>query len=125
MSPVVLFDGECALCDASVRWIQARDRRGIFECVPRTSPAALAALRDAPERIRRADAIVMVEGGRSWAGSAAVIEVLRRLGLPWSLAVLAYAVPRPARDVLYASIARNRHAVGSDHRVPPPETRKG
>ena len=35
---VVLYDGECGLCDAGMRWLRARDRWGRFEFLPYQAP---------------------------------------------------------------------------------------
>jgi predicted DCC family thiol-disulfide oxidoreductase YuxK len=107
MQAVVLFDGDCAFCNASVRWIQARDRRERFRFVPLQSPEGRTLAPDAD-----GTTIVLVDGPRVWTRSGAAIEIGRRLGLPWSLAVLARGVPRPLRDGLYDVVARNRHRPG-------------
>jgi predicted DCC family thiol-disulfide oxidoreductase YuxK len=107
MPAVVLFDGDCALCHSSVRWIHARDRRGRFRFVPLQSPEGRTLAPGAD-----GTTVVLVDGPRTWTRSGAAIEIGRRLGLPWSLAVLALAVPRPLRDSFYDVVARNRHRPG-------------
>jgi predicted DCC family thiol-disulfide oxidoreductase YuxK len=104
---VVLFDGYCNLCDRSVRFVIDRDRRRVFRFAPSQSPAAAAflarcGLGSAP------GTIVFVERDGWSVRSTAAIRMARRLGLPWSLAVVASIVPASLRDIAYRIIARNR-----------------
>ena len=43
--PVLLFDGVCNLCNASVQWVLLRDPRGIFQFAALQSEAGQALLR--------------------------------------------------------------------------------
>lgn len=110
-TPVVLFDGVCNLCDASVRCIIDRDREGVFRFAPLDSEAGRAALGSAG--VAKAgglpDSVVLIDDAGVHTRSEAVIRIARRLGLPWSLAVLAYIFPRIVRDSVYAWVARNRY----------------
>lgn len=110
-SPVVLFDGVCNLCDASVRWIIDHDRKGVFRFAPLDSEAGRTALRGsgATARCGVPDSVVLIDAAGVHTRSEAVIRIARRLGLPWSMAMLAYIMPRVVRDALYAWVARNRY----------------
>ena len=111
---VILFDGYCRLCDASVGFILRRDRKGRFRFAPLQSAAAkeLLAPVNGPQEGGSAetDSVVLIEGGRSYVKSAAVLRIVRRLGGLWPVLWLAVAIPRPVRDALYDWVARNRAA---------------
>ena len=103
---VILFDGPCHLCQWSVRFLLARDRRAYFKFAPLDSPAAraLGVVRPAvPETI------VLVEDGRIYTRSDAVLRIVSRLGWPWRLVAALRVVPRPLRDSAYTFIARHRY----------------
>lgn len=105
---LVLFDGVCNLCNGAVRFILKRDRAGYFSFASLQSAAAGRALAEhglAPAL----NSIVLIEGGRLYQSSDAVLRIARRLGAPWSWAYAAVVVPRPLRDWLYRIIARNRY----------------
>ncbi len=108
----LFYDGSCALCHWAVRFVLARDPKGIaFRFAPLDSdafrrvatPAARAAL---------PDSLVVETAGGLLTRSAAVIHVLRRLGGTWSVVGgLARALPRPLLDALYDLVARIRYRV--------------
>ena len=108
--PVLLYDGQCALCDAGVRAVLALDRDARFRFAALTSQAAeeRLAARTAPLQ-PRPDSVVLLAGGRLWLHSSAVVRVLWTLGFPWSwMGALLWCVPRPLRDALYGWLAANR-----------------
>ncbi len=108
--PVVLFDGVCNVCDATVRWIIRRDRRGVFRFASLQSRAGRAALERAGVTGAMPDSVVLIDGGRVLTKSDAALGIAARLGPPWSLAgVLGRWAPRRLRDGVYAFIARNRY----------------
>jgi len=104
---IVLFDGDCALCNGTTRWIAARDRHARFRFVSLQSEEGAALAHDAGSPAL--DTVVLVDGARVWTRSGAAIEIAKRLNFPWSLMVAALVVPGPLRDALYDVVARNRH----------------
>jgi len=123
---VILFDGDCRFCNGAVRFILRRDRRGHFRFASlqgKTGRALLSALFPAPAGAP--DSLVLVEDGRVFVHSDAVLRIAGRLGPGWALlSFLAAALPRPFRDGLYRQFARRRHRLfGRRDRcmVPPPE----
>ncbi len=107
--PLILFDGVCNLCNASVAWIIRHDRRDVFRFASLQSPAGRAALAAAAPSGGIPDSVVLIDGGRMYTRSNAAIEIARGLGFPWSLAAAGLMVPRPLRDALYSTVARNRY----------------
>ena len=104
---MLLFDGVCNLCNASVRFIVERDPAGRFQFAPLQSDAAGRLLGKAPQPLP--DTFVLVEDGRFFTGSTAALRVARGLRFPWPLAYVFVAVPRPVRDWVYDAVARNRY----------------
>jgi predicted DCC family thiol-disulfide oxidoreductase YuxK len=107
--PVVLFDGVCNLCNASVRFLIRRDRAGRLRYASLQSQygkGRLAALGLPPDY---SDSIVFLEDGRAFTRSAAVVRLLAYLRWPWPLLGVAVVLPAPLRDALYDFIARVRY----------------
>jgi predicted DCC family thiol-disulfide oxidoreductase YuxK len=107
--PLIFFDGVCNLCNAAVQWVIERDRRGVFRFGVLQSEAGRAALGAATTPTDLPDSIVLIDGARVHIRSDAALRIARELGFPWSLAVIALAVPRPLRDAVYSWVARNRY----------------
>ena len=105
---VVLFDGVCNLCNGAVQFVIRRDPRERFRLAAQQSEAASALLSQAGSG-PLPDSLVLVEEGRIWTRSAAVLRIARGLRWPWPLAYGLIVVPRPLRDWAYARIARNRY----------------
>jgi predicted DCC family thiol-disulfide oxidoreductase YuxK len=124
--PVILFDGVCNLCNGFVQFVIARDPAGIFRFGPLQSDAARQLIADTRPPASMPDSVVLVENGRVWTQSSAVLRVARRLRFPWWLASVLVAVPRPIREWFYRVVARNRYRwFGKRDRcmVPTPELR--
>lgn len=107
----VFYDGECALCQGSVRFAVAEDR------VRQVSFGPLAGetfARLANERTAAfPDSIVVRAGSEPLVRSAAVLRLAAGLGGLWRVvAVLGSLVPRPLRDVVYDAVARVRKRLG-------------
>ena len=109
--PVVLFDGDCALCNATVRWTVKRDPLARLRYAPLASEAArrVVALADPGlDFDSLPDAIVLADGDGVHTESTAVLRLARYLRFPWPVLILAMVVPRPLRDAGYRFVARNR-----------------
>lgn len=53
--------------------------------------------------------VVLVSNGKIFTRSDAVLELMRRLGGWWSLALIFKIVPRFLRDWVYKAVANNRY----------------
>lgn len=121
MASLVLFDGVCNLCNGLVHFVIARDSGGRFQfgALQSASARRVLDLHDAPAPLP--DAIVLVDEGRLFTRSTAVLRIARRLRFPWLLAYAFIAVPRPLRDWIYDLIARHRYRwFGTRARCPVP-----
>jgi len=107
--PVVLFDGVCGLCDASVNFIIDHDPAARFHFAPLQSEVAAGLLRR--HRLDPADmtSIILVEGRQTYARSTAILRIARGLRFPWPLAAWFVVIGPPVRDWVYDWVARNRY----------------
>jgi predicted DCC family thiol-disulfide oxidoreductase YuxK len=108
MRPVLIYDGDCGFCTASVRWARSRIRH-----LPAAQPfqsADLAAL--GLSRAVCDQAVQFVDGdGSVHAGSRAIARVLIASRGPWAVLGRLMSVPvvRGVSAVAYRVIARHRH----------------
>jgi predicted DCC family thiol-disulfide oxidoreductase YuxK len=106
-----------------VRFVLPRDRRDRFRFAPLQS-AVGARLLAASGRTATMESLVLIEDGRHFERSDAVLRIARGLGLPWRLASALWILPRPIRDAFYDWFARRRYRwFGRKDRcdIPPPE----
>lgn len=135
--PLLLYDGTCGFCAASVQWVLARDRVGTLRFAPLQGETARPILARHPE-LAGVDSVVWVEGReqaletlkaleRVRVRSDAALAVGRYLGGFWGVAArIAAPVPRALRDRVYDLIARHRHKLtrnGPECLVPTAEER--
>lgn len=111
--PVLLFDGVCTLCDASVRFVMRHDRAGRIRFASLQSAAAQPLLAGAGLDAQYLDSLVFVdEGGRVRVGAEAALAVGERLDAPWSaLARAGRRLPRGLREAAYRWVARHRYRI--------------
>jgi predicted DCC family thiol-disulfide oxidoreductase YuxK len=123
--PIVVFDGECALCNGFVAWLLRHDKRGVFKIAGSSGDLGRAVVASAGlEGEIVQSTIVVWDGERGLVRSDAVIEIARRLGWPWRALRVGRALPRAWRDSLYGAIARRRSRLEAEDPscgVPPPE----
>jgi predicted DCC family thiol-disulfide oxidoreductase YuxK len=105
---VILFDGECSLCDMSVRFIVERDRDGYFKYASLQSDTGkrLGAVCENPGAM---DSVVLIEEGRCYTRSTAALRIMRRLDGPWPALAVLLVFPRPIRDGVYSFISKRRY----------------
>ena len=106
--PLILFDGDCNLCNGFVQFVIRRDPRARSRFAALRSAAAQAALTAAGVHEELPDSIVLLQDGHVRTRSAAALAILRGLGRLWPLLSIFLVVPRPLRDWVYDWVARNR-----------------
>ena len=124
---VVLFDGTCAFCEGSVKFIARRDPQRYFRFGASQSAKAAALLAEHGVTRDSARSIILIEDGQIYLRSTASLRIARRLRWPWSMAGVFLHVPRPLRDGLYRIVAAIRHRLAGKSNaceIPPPEIRE-
>jgi predicted DCC family thiol-disulfide oxidoreductase YuxK len=106
---VVLFDGVCNFCNASVNFIIRRDPKGEFRFAPLQSEVGKKYLEKFHLSTTDLDTMVLVEGERVFTRSTAGLRIARRLTGLWPLFSAFLIVPKFLRDAVYRVIAKNRY----------------
>jgi len=106
---LVLFDGVCNLCTASVQFIIRHDRAGIFYFAPLQSAIGRAICQSRGLDPATVETFMLISGGIMLVRSDAAIEVVSRFGGAWKFVTILRLIPRVARDWIYSTIARNRY----------------
>lgn len=127
--PVLLYDGECGLCNAVVRFLIREDRAGRLHFATMQSPPAQDFLRRRGLPARDVDSLVFVDdwnagGARSGyrLRTAGVCAALDTVGGVWRPASWLRVLPAPARDACYKLVARLRYRLFGEYvRSPLPD----
>lgn len=106
---VLLFDGVCHLCHASVQFVIQRERSPALLFAALQSDTGRALLRGVNLPEDYAASLVLFEDGRMFTRSDAALRVAGHLRVPWSWLRVFRLVPRVLRDPLYSWVARNRY----------------
>jgi predicted DCC family thiol-disulfide oxidoreductase YuxK len=106
---LVLFDGICNLCTASVQFIIRHDRAGIFYFAPLQSDIGREICQSRGLDPAVVETFMLISGGIILMRSDAAIEVVSRFGGAWKFVAVLRLIPRVARDWIYSTIARNRY----------------
>jgi predicted DCC family thiol-disulfide oxidoreductase YuxK len=107
--PIVLFDGVCNFCNASVNFIIAREPRGRLRFAALQSEAGRALLREHGLPGDFMTSLVLIEGGRAFTDSTGALAIAAHLRPPWNWLRLLRVVPRFARDAAYRFVGRHRY----------------
>jgi predicted DCC family thiol-disulfide oxidoreductase YuxK len=92
-----------------VRFVTERDPAGRFAFAPLQSELGRRLLRQAGLPEDTLDTVVLLQDGRAYLRSDAMLRAMKRLRAPWPLASLALVVPRFLRDAVYDFVARHRY----------------
>lgn len=107
--PVILFDGVCNLCTASVRFVIKRDSRKRFRFASLQSMVAEKLLGRALHDHDRLDSVVLVVDGKVHRKSTAALLTAKRLDGLWPLMSALLVIPWPLRDWVYDWIGNRRY----------------
>jgi predicted DCC family thiol-disulfide oxidoreductase YuxK len=126
VSGIILFDGTCAFCERSVRFIARRDPQGYFRFGASQTPQAAELLARLGVTRHSARSIVLIEDEQIFLRSTATLRIAARLTYPWRLAAALLWIPVPIRDAAYRVVAAVRHRIAGTANaceIPPPEIR--
>lgn len=108
MNSIILFDGECNFCDASVQFIIQRDQKKQFKFASLQGKAGQKLINkyNSPKNI---DSLILLENNKVYYKSTAALRIAKQLKGMWKLLYIFLLVPPKIRDALYDIIAKNRY----------------
>ena len=125
--PIVLFDGVCKFCHASVNFLIDRDKAGRIHFAALQSEFGQSLLSPHGLAGHRIYSIVLVEGRHHSTQSTAALRLTRYMDGLWPVLGIFLFVPAFLRDFFYEILARNRYRWFGrldTCRVPTPEIRE-
>jgi predicted DCC family thiol-disulfide oxidoreductase YuxK len=107
---IILFDGVCNLCDATVQFIIKRDRKDIFRFVAIQSELGQEIINHIGIDTAKTDSIILYEPGHAYYYKAeAAITIAKELGGFFTLFRAFSIVPKWLSNKVYDYVARNRY----------------
>lgn len=123
--PVLLYDGECGLCNAVVRFLLRRDRVGRLKFAPLQSAPAQAYLAAQGLPTQDFDSLVFIPDWNHPVRGAALLRTdgalaaFAELGGGWSTIAKLRVLPRWLRDPFYKLVAKTRYAIFGEYKPRP------
>lgn len=107
---LILFDGVCNLCDASVQYVIKHDKNDLFRYTTLQGEVGQAVIKKFNVDTSKMDSILLYspEKGISYKSTAA-LKIASKLGFPRHLMVVFLIVPAFIRNWVYDFIAKNRY----------------
>lgn len=125
MADVILFDGVCNFCNASINFVMDHDEQRRFRFASLQSDYGKKVLSENQRPILDLDTVLLVRNGKLYEKSTAALEIVRYLR-GWSWLYVLRFVPRFISDFFYSIIATNRYRIfgkSDSCRIPTAEER--
>ncbi len=106
---LILFDGVCNFCNASVNFIIDRDVTKRYKFTSLQSDVGQSILEATNKNKHDFDTLYFVENGKLLQKSQAALAIAKGLGSFWALLVVFDILPRFLLDLCYDMIAKNRY----------------
>lgn len=108
--PVLVFDGDCVLCDRSVHFVLRHDHAKRYRFATTQSARGRELLAAHGLAAGSPLSVLLVERDIGYTESRAVLRVLRGFRGAWPvLAGILWCIPRPLRDWVYRAVATRRY----------------
>jgi predicted DCC family thiol-disulfide oxidoreductase YuxK len=107
---IILFDGVCNLCNASVHYVIKHDKNDLFRFVALQSDLGQRIVKHIGINPIHIDSIILYEPEVAfYYKSSAALEIAKGLEGIFTLATLFQIVPTGVRDFIYDFVAKNRY----------------
>jgi predicted DCC family thiol-disulfide oxidoreductase YuxK len=107
---IILFDGVCNLCEASVQFVIKYDKKDLFRFVALQSDLGKELIKHIGLDIKNIDSVILYEPGIAYNyKSTAALEIAKNLGGFFHLGTIFRLIPNGLRNLLYDYVARKRY----------------
>ncbi len=106
---ILLFDGECNLCNRTVQFIIKRDKKGQFVFASLQSDTGKFLLEKYNVNVIGLETFVLIKNDMAYLRSDATMEVLKGIDGFWKLLYAFKIIPTFIRDGVYKFIAKRRY----------------
>jgi len=107
--PIVLFDGVCNLCNASVDLILKYDKKKTMKFASLQSNIGAQLILKYKLNQIGLTTIVFIDSGKAYTHSTAILKIAGHMGGLWPAAAIFFIFPKFFRDYIYKIISKNRY----------------
>lgn len=106
---LILFDGVCRFCNASVRMVINNDPHLRFRFCPLQSALGQSLLKVHKVDSADLDSMILIQNKKAYIKSTAALKIAGQMRMPWPLLSVFLLVPPFIRHRVYDLIGRNRY----------------
>ncbi|HYJ63939.1 MAG TPA: thiol-disulfide oxidoreductase DCC family protein [Parafilimonas sp.] len=107
--PVILFDGVCNLCNASVQYVIKHDKKKLFRFASLQSSFGESVLKQYDLPVNTFNSFILLSDNKIYTRSTAALLVAKKLSGLIKLFYGFIIIPKFIRDFVYDVIAKNRY----------------
>ncbi|MFD1063609.1 thiol-disulfide oxidoreductase DCC family protein [Winogradskyella litorisediminis] len=105
---LIIFDGECNLCNGVVGWLLKYAPKHLFQFVPFQSKEGQRLLMDYGFPTNQLDTVILIDRNGVKTHSDGFIKIISKIPKWKKVSKLLCAVPRSFRDFIYKKASKNR-----------------
>jgi predicted DCC family thiol-disulfide oxidoreductase YuxK len=107
---LIIFDGVCNLCNASVQYVIKHDKKNMFLFTALQSDVGQQIIKEHHIDTTKTDSIILYSEERKLSHkSTAALNIAKHLGFPTNLITVFFIIPAFIRNWVYDYIAKNRY----------------
>ena len=106
---IVLYDGDCNLCNTTVNFIQKRDYQKLFSLISLQSEEGQFYLQQNNLPLHNFDTAILIENNEVYTASTAGLRIIKELSGGVKYLSIFIVLPSCIRDPLYTLFAKNRY----------------
>ncbi|MCU0359641.1 MAG: DUF393 domain-containing protein [Bacteroidia bacterium] len=105
--PLLMYDGECALCNHLIQFYLRHEKKQELNFVPLDSPTALALIKHFELKTTK-DSMVLIRGYNAYIKSCAALRLSGYMKGLWPLMQVFLIIPPFLRNLVYDFVAKRR-----------------
>ncbi len=108
---IILFDGECAMCNNYILFVAKNDSDDNFRFLSIQNKKVNELKKIYSICTNNISSIYIIHNNKIKRKSKAVIKIVSMLKFPYNLLIVFYVIPNFLRDIIYDLVAKNRYGI--------------
>ena len=108
---IILFDGECAMCNNYILFVAKNDSDDNFRFLSIQNKKIIELKKTYAIEEDNISSICIIDNNKIKRKSRAVLKIVSMLKFPYNLLTVFYIIPNFLRDIIYDLVAKNRYRI--------------